>query len=258
MRLRVLLKFAKILMVSRLRGTRRSFVTNSITSRPIIITLIGVAMFGIGLSLGWLTISFLASSGSSASATGQIVYTIFGGIPIFLVGFFFSMGLLWELNASTESETTDVINWLPITPSEYVIASTLSTSYTYSPLVAVALGYALPIGLLTGNATAFILLVGVSLISTFIGSVGVEILRSVLARASSAFTKVGGKTMVVMRIIGVVVILVFTQHSCCCSPRHRCKTLSWSCGDWCSTWSRRALSSATSLQPSRSLCSGRP
>ncbi len=211
MRLHVLLKFAKILMISRLRGTRRSFVTNSITSRPIIIALIGVAMFGIGLLVGWLTIAFVASSGAGSLATSQIVYTIFGGIPIFLVAFFFSMGLLWELNASTESETTDVINWLPITPSEYVLASTLSTSYTYSPLVAVALGYALPLGFLTGNASAFIVLVGISLVSTFIGSVGVEILRSLLARASSAFTKVGGTTMVVMRIIGVVVILVFTQ-----------------------------------------------
>jgi hypothetical protein len=211
MRARVLLKFAKVLMVSRLRGTRRSYVTNSITSRPIIISLIGVSLFAIGLALGWATMSILTSSSTSASAISQIVFTIYGGIPIFLVGFFFSMGLLWELNASTEAETTDAINWLPITPSEYVIASTLSTSYTYSPLVAVAIGYALPLGFLTGNGNAFTLLVGISLVSTFIGSVGVEILRSVLARASSAFTKVGGKTMVVLRILGVVVILVFTQ-----------------------------------------------
>ena len=211
MRASVLLKFARILLVSRLRGTRRSFVTNSITSRPIIIGLIGVALFVMGLCLGWATISLLTSSSTSPSAIGQIVFTIFGGIPIFLIGFFFSMGLLWELNASSESETTDAINWLPISPAEYVLASMLSTSYTYSPLVAVALGYALPIGLLTGYTGAYVLLVGVSLVAMFIGSVGVEILRSLLARASSAFSKVGGKTMVVMRILGVVLILVFTQ-----------------------------------------------
>ncbi len=211
MRASVLLKFARILLVSRLRGTRRSFVTNSITSRPIIIGLIGVALFVMGLGFGWATISILTSSSTSPSAIGQIVFTIFGGIPIFLIGFFFSMGLLWELNASSESETTDAINWLPISPAEYVLASMLSTSYTYSPLLAVALGYALPIGLLTGYTDAYILLVGVSLVAMFIGSVGVEILRSLLARASSAFSKVGGKTMVVMRILGVVLILVFTQ-----------------------------------------------
>src|SRR5207247_9191292 len=98
-----------------------------------------------------------------------------------------------------------------ITPSEYVLASTLSTSYTYSPLVAVVLGYALPIGFLTGNGDAFVLLVGISLVATLIGSVGVEILRSMLARASSAFSRIGGNAMVAMRILGVVLVLVFTQ-----------------------------------------------
>ncbi|TMI36005.1 hypothetical protein E6H26_05440, partial [Candidatus Bathyarchaeota archaeon] len=211
MRARVLLKFAKILMISRLRGTRRSFVTNSITARPVIIALIGIGLFVFGLGLGWVTISVLTSSSTDATAVAQIVFTIFGGIPIFLIGFFFSMGLLWELNASTESETTDAINWLPITPSEYVLASTLSTSYTYSPLVAVVLGYALPIGFLTENGDAFVLLIGISLVATLIGSVGVEILRSLLARASSAFSRIGGRAMIVMRILGVVLVLVFTQ-----------------------------------------------
>jgi len=45
MRVRVLLKFAKILMLSRLRNTRRSFLSNGITNRPILIALIGSIMF---------------------------------------------------------------------------------------------------------------------------------------------------------------------------------------------------------------------
>lgn len=211
MRPHVLLQFARILMISRLRSTRRSFVNNAITSRPVIITIIGVALFMIGLLLGTLTVSFIASSGSDVQSTGQIVFTIFGGIPIFLLGFFFSMGLLWELNASSDYESTDAINWLPISPPEYVLASTLSTCYTYSPLVGVALGYALPIGILTGNMSAFAILVIISLISTFIGSMGVEILRSVLARTSSTFNQIGGHAAIVLRMLGVVVILLFTQ-----------------------------------------------
>src|SRR5438093_12295010 len=117
----ILLKLANILMISRLRATRRSFVTNSITARPVIIALIGIGLFVFGLGLGWVTISVLTSSSTDATAVAQIVFTILGGIPIFLIGLFFSMGLLWALNAATESETTDAINWLPITPSEYVL-----------------------------------------------------------------------------------------------------------------------------------------
>src|SRR5207248_2242942 len=135
MRIRVLLKFAKILMLSRLRNTRQSFLSNSITNRPILIALIGSIIF----------------------------------------------------------------------------ASTLSTSYTYSPLVLVTVGYSLPIGILTGNTAAFLVLLVASVVAAFIGSVTVEILRSLLARASTAFNKVGGRSMIVLRILGVMLILLFTQ-----------------------------------------------
>jgi hypothetical protein len=211
MRVRVLLKFAKILMLSRLRNTRRSFLSNGITNRPILIALIGSIMFAAGVGFGTATVSFLKGAGASPADISQIVATIFGGIPIFLIGFFFTMGLLWELNASSETESADSINWLPISPSEYVFASTLSTTYTYSPLVLVTVGYSLPIGILTGNISAFLVLVIASVVAAFIGSVTVEILRSLLARASTAFNKVGGRLMILLRILGIVSILLFTQ-----------------------------------------------
>jgi hypothetical protein len=211
MRVRVLIKFAKILMLSRLRNTRQSFLSNSITNRPVLITLIGLIMFAAGVGFGTVTVSFLRGAGASASDIGQIVETIFGGIPIFLIGFFFTMGLLWELNASSESESADSINWLPISPSEYVFASTISTTYTYSPLVLVTVGYSLPIGIMTGNMAAFLVLVVASVIAAFTGSVTVEILRSLLARASAAFNRVGGRSMIILRILGIILILLFTQ-----------------------------------------------
>jgi putative ABC exporter len=213
MRLPVLFKFAKVLMISRLRSTRRSIVSKSITSRPLLIGLIGIVLFVAGLFFGYETTVFLSSGGAllTGSVAHQLVVTIFGGVPLFLVGFYFTMGLLWEVNASTEAESTDAINWLPITPGEYVAASALSTSYTYSPLLMVALGYSLPIGILTGNLAGFLVLVPIALLSTFIGSVSVEILRSALASASTAFNKLGGRITVIMRIVGIVLILLVTQ-----------------------------------------------
>jgi hypothetical protein len=211
MRIRVLLKFAKILMLSRLRNTRSSFLSNGLTNRPILIAVIGSIMFAAGVGFGTATVSFLERAGAGPADISQIVETIFGGIPIFLIGFFFTMGLLWELNASSESESADSINWLPISPSEYVFASTISTTYTYSPLVLVTVGYSLPIGILTGHTAAFAVLVVASATAALIGSVTVEILRSLLARASTAFNMVGGRLMIFLRILGVILILLFTQ-----------------------------------------------
>ena len=213
MRLPVLFKFAKVLMISRLRSTRRSIVSRSITSRPILIGLIGIALFIAALLFGYLTTVFLSSGGAplTGPVAHQLVVTIFGGIPLVLVGFYFTMGLLWEVNTSTEAESTDAINWLPITPGEYVAASALSTGYTYSPLLMVAFGYALPIGILTGNLAGFLVLVPIALLSTSVGSVSVEILRSALASASTAFNKLGGRITVIMRILGIILILLVTQ-----------------------------------------------
>ena len=213
MRLPVLFKFAKVLMISRLRSTRRSIVSRSITSRPILIGLIGIVLFVAALLFGYLTTVFLSSGGAplTGPVAHQLVVTIFGGVPLFLVGFYFTMGLLWEVNASTEAESTDAINWLPITPGEYVAASSLSTGYTYSPLLMVAFGYALPIGILTGNLVGFLLLIPIALLSTSVGSVSVEILRSALASASTAFNRLGGRITVIMRILGIIVILLVTQ-----------------------------------------------
>ena len=213
MRLPVLFKFAKVLMISRLRSTRRSIVSRSITSRPILIGLIGIVLFVAALLFGYLTTVFLSSGGAplTGPVAHQLVVTIFGGVPLFLVGFYFTMGLLWEVNASTEAESTDAINWLPITPGEYVAASALSTGYTYSPLLMVAFGYALPIGILTGNLAGFLVLVPIALLSTSVGSVSVEILRSALASASTAFNKLGGRITVIMRILGIILILLVTQ-----------------------------------------------
>lgn len=215
MRLSIVLKFARVLMISRLRSTRRSFVSRSFTNRPLVILAIGLALFFVAFLAGIATVSFLAvgsrASGISQSDISQLVLTVFGGIPLFLTGFYFTMGLLWELNASAEAESADVINWLPITPGEYVVASSLSTSYTYSPVLMIAYGFTIPIAIFSSNLLALAILFPLGFLSSMIGSTAVEILRASLSRASKAFNRVGGRPFIVMRILGIMLILVFTQ-----------------------------------------------
>ncbi len=196
-------------MISRLRSTRRSFVPRGLTSRPLLIAVIGVILFVVSLLGGVATESFLKVIPNLD--VQSLVAIIFGGIPLFFVGFYFTMGLLWELNASAESESADSVNWLPISPSEYVFASSLSTEYTYSPGLMIGLGFSLPIAIFTNNLPAYSVLVFLAIIASMTGSVGIEVLRSALARASSSFNRVGGRPVIVLRIVAIMLILVLTQ-----------------------------------------------
>src|SRR5437879_13013513 len=101
MRLAVLFKFAKVLMISRLRSTRRSIVSKSITSRPILIALIGVVLFVAGLFFGYETTVFLSSGGAplTGPVAHQLVITIFGGIPLSLIGSSSTMDASWTATA---------------------------------------------------------------------------------------------------------------------------------------------------------------
>src|SRR2546428_13121207 len=98
-------------MISRLRSTRRTFVSRGFTHRPVLILVLGIVLFFIALLAGIATIAFLSLGRLTSSDIAQLVLTIFGGVPLFLTGFYFTMGLLWELNASSEAESTDAINW---------------------------------------------------------------------------------------------------------------------------------------------------
>ncbi len=213
MRFSIVLRFARVLMISRLRSTRRSFVPKSLLSRPGLIIVIGVGLFLAALLAGIVTVAFLRLGfGAVPTPESQtLATTLLAGAPVFLTGFYFTMGLLWELNASVEVESTDAINWLPISPGEYVAASSLSTSYTYSPALMIAFGYSLPVALFTDNLPTFISLIPVAILASLIGSVGVEILRSSLSRASSAFSRMGGRIVIALRIMGILLVLISTQ-----------------------------------------------
>ena len=92
MRLSVVVKFARVLMISRLRSTRRSFVSRGLTNRPLLIIVLGTILFVAALLAGVATVWFLRTGNFTKLEVEQLVTTIFGGAPLFLVGFYFTMG----------------------------------------------------------------------------------------------------------------------------------------------------------------------
>src|SRR5438445_12138296 len=145
MRPRVLWKFATVLMISRLRSIRQSVVTKALSGRPVLVLLIGLAIF-IGGALAGLAASVLFVSAPRSFVTIQeVALSVAADIPFFLVSFYFLTGLLWEVNASSYAESTDAVNWLPSSAGEYVAAWSLSSAYTNSPFPCAVVGFAVPL-----------------------------------------------------------------------------------------------------------------
>jgi hypothetical protein len=53
-------------------------------------------------------------------------------------------GILFELGQSSGLASSEAVNWLPVSPSEYVLASSISVDIAYSPFLFFGLGAIIP------------------------------------------------------------------------------------------------------------------
>jgi hypothetical protein len=120
-------------------------------------------------------------------------------------------GLLWELSYSFNFTSTDMINHLPVTPAEYVLASSVSLAFSYSIYVAVGLGAALGLALQFGLIYAWIIAALMSLVGVLIGAFGLEALRAFTNRASSLLYKRSGRAVMILRLVVLIIVFVFFQ-----------------------------------------------
>ena len=132
-------------------------------------------------------------------------------LPLILTGAVIIAGILFELGQSSGLASSEAVNWLPVSPNEYIVASSMSIAFTYSPLLLLCLGFTIPLALNFGMVSAVPLFVSISLVAYLWGAIIVEALRSVTNRISSSVYKKSGKAGVVLRIILVIILLVAVQ-----------------------------------------------
>jgi hypothetical protein len=120
-------------------------------------------------------------------------------------------GVLYEISQPIQSMNTDLVNWLPMTPMEYVAGSTISESYIYSFVLCLLLGVVLGPALAFGLDWVWLAAAGVSVLALFVGAFVVEILDATTNRISSSFYKKSGRSGIVFRLIATVILLVFIQ-----------------------------------------------
>jgi len=207
---KVVVKLAAVLTKSQLRGYQRRRLIARIFGDPRIILATDVALIGGFAFLGYFMIS-LALPDEIQKALREIVTDGLEGIPAAIAFAAILFGILSEISQPVESMSTDLVNWLPISPAEYVAGSIISFSYTYSFMLSLFLGIALGPAVAFGAVQVWSAAAIMSVLSLFIGACVVELLRALTNRISSSFYKKSGRSGIFVRLFFTIIVLVLFQ-----------------------------------------------
>ncbi len=204
------------LLLSQLRatavGATRRIGVRSILRRPLILGIIDVVGFAVATGVAY----YLGSS-IAGSASPSLVSLVSGGVrgfivilPVVILTIILVLGLVLEVSAGAQFASSDTVNWLPVTASEYVAASTLSLLIYYSIFPVVVLGATLSLAYVFGVVGAWELAAVLSIFGIVASTSILEIARAVLNRFSTSLYRRGGRAAIALRaLFGVIVIILF-------------------------------------------------
>ena len=202
-------RLSVVLTKSQLRGTQRQRLSARLFSNPLVIIIVDAILIS---ALG--TGGYFLISKAPADLVGpleQLDLEALIAIPTVTTFMIILFGILSELSQPVQSTSTDLVNWLPISPTEFVVGSTLSVSYTYSFLPSFLLAIALGPALYFGHGSIFVSSTAMGLMALLIGSSAVELLRTMTNRISSSFYKKSGRSGIFLRLGLTILLLVCFQ-----------------------------------------------
>jgi len=210
MSLNAIYKLAIVLTKSQLRATQRNKLVARLFGDPRSILIVDALLllvlgtFGYALlSMNWIT--GFGDTVRNLEAEGL------AGIPTSIGFAVIVLGVLYEISQPVQSMSTDLVNWLPISSTEYVAGSVISEAYLYSFMLSLFLGALLGPALYFGLGVVWVAAALMSVIALLTGSCVVEILDAVTNRISSSFYKRSGRSGIVFRLGLTIIILVFVQ-----------------------------------------------
>ncbi len=209
MNVRTIYDIALVLTRSQIRGTQRSKTLARIFGEPRTILVVDVALLATLGAGGYA----LLSRGPSFLRTVVITFVpgALAGVPVAIAFSIILFGVLYEISQPIQSLSTDMVNWLPISPMEYVAGSTLSEAYIYSFMLSLSLGALLGPALVLGMTHVWLAAAVMATLALAIGACVVEVLDAVTNRISSSFYKKSGRSAMFFRLALTVIIIVFVQ-----------------------------------------------
>jgi hypothetical protein len=203
-------KLSIVLTKSQLRGYQRSRLIARLFGDPRIILAADIALFTFPALLGYVLLS-RALPIEIENMVQQVETQALSGTPAILAFSVILFGILSEISQPMQSTSTDLVNWLPISPGEYVAGSTISLSYTYSFMLSFLLGVSLGPAVLFRLVPVWCITAVMSVLSLFIGASVVELLRSLTNRISSSFYRKSARSGIFVRLVITIIVLVFFQ-----------------------------------------------
>lgn len=201
------ISLTSVLFKSYFRASR--FGRRSILSNPLVIAILDVAVFAAPFALLLYALPLIPSELNDTVRTLAIQAII--ALPVILTSAVILGGILFELGQPGGLASSEAVNWLPVSPAEYVGASSLSVVFSYSPFLFISLGVTIPFALSFGMVSIVPFFVLISAVAFVWGAVIVEALRSVMNRISSTVYKKSGRLGVILRIILIIILLVAVQ-----------------------------------------------
>ena len=202
-------RIAGVLVKSQLRSGRSGSLGARLFGNPLSVLAVDALLFAGGAGVVYLILG--AVGAIPADMVGILDALTLQGVT--LLPSFVSLGVLvaavlFELSISSKFASSDVINWLPVSQTEYVTASTLSVSYMYSFLPALVLGVTYPLAARIGLQAAWGGAAALCLVSLFGVGALVEIMRAAINRVTSlAYGRARRGTIAIRIAVTVLVIL---------------------------------------------------
>lgn len=205
MNFKLILHFAKILALASVRAKRVNDSTpKGFAKSPRINIIFGVAGFAVAAVLvDYFATGFLADFNP---AVFMVQIAIF--LPSMMTLMAVMYGVLFEFSQSSSVGSSDAINWLPIHPMEFVLASILSMLYFLAPILGIVYGAVIGLSVSTGMLDVGIMGLIVSTFGLFLGTFTLEIMRAITNRVSSSVYKRTGRSTLIVRMVMFVLIFV--------------------------------------------------
>ena len=116
--------------------------------------------------------------------------------------------IMFEFNQSSTAASTDMINWMPISPGDYVLGSVMTTMYFNLPILGIFLGGTLGASVYTGMIGLWALGSSMGVLGSIIGAFTLEIVRSFMNRISGAFKGRGQSVMIIRTMLSVILVFM--------------------------------------------------